>query len=181
MRWEWTDEGDDKVFKMWHLMKELSGRREVVYSKWFQNRATFFSRELFTALLALAEQKSQAPKGKMKEILETLEMDSPLSTKELKRMTDLQGKLNEAEYSRCMKQLFTRFQIVACGEVEDGAFPSLAVGATRHIYEDLWIAAKDMSPKKAFVVVDQWMPKGSDFRKFFERTIELKNLNELSD
>lgn len=33
LKWEWDDSGDQKVFKMWSLMKELSNCREVIYSK----------------------------------------------------------------------------------------------------------------------------------------------------
>src|SRR6476659_3749059 len=53
MRWEWDNSGDDSVAEMWGLMKRLSENREVVYSKWYQGRATFFSQELFAAMLRL--------------------------------------------------------------------------------------------------------------------------------
>lgn len=74
-------------------------------------------------------------------ILDTLEEDSPLSTKQLKMMTDLRGKDNEPIYNKSLKELFKRFLIVGYGEVDDGAFPSLAVAATKSIYEDLWLKA----------------------------------------
>ena len=48
MRWEWDDSGDQKVSDMWSLMKRLSTTKQVVYSKWYQGRATFFSLELFS-------------------------------------------------------------------------------------------------------------------------------------
>lgn len=178
MRWEWDETGDNRVGEMWLLMKRLSESREVVYSKWFQGRATFFRRELFTALLAV-HHAAKAPGDALSPtallLLETLEMDSPLSTKQLKKFTELQGRDNEPAYSRGMKELFTRFLIVGCGEVEDGAFPSLAVGATRLIYEDLWTEAEAFSTtaglKKARGIVDSALPVGSAFRKFFERTL----------
>ena len=50
--WEWDQEGDAAVHKMWSLMKDLSECREVVYSKWYQGRATFFSKQVFVAMLA---------------------------------------------------------------------------------------------------------------------------------
>lgn len=55
MRWEWDDDGDNKVGDLWLLMKKLSDSRQVVYSKWYQGRATFFSRDLFTALLKVTQ------------------------------------------------------------------------------------------------------------------------------
>src|SRR5436190_5698598 len=173
MVWEWNEDSDYKVADMWQLMKTLSDCREVVYSKWYQGRATFFSRELFVALLCLAR-TARIPRHELSEtgriLHEVLENNSPLSTKELKALADLRGKANEAAYSRGMKELFTRLLIVGFGEVEDGAFPSLAVGATELLYEDLWREGSDMSLRKAQTVIDRLMPEASHFRKFLEKT-----------
>lgn len=173
MRWEWDDQGDSKVADMWHLMKRLSDCRQVIYSKWYQGRATFFSREVFTAMLAILSRQPGRRSGLTRnanEILEILEGDSPLSTKELKALTDLQGKLNEPHYNRALKQLFTRLLIVAYGEVNDGAFPSLALGATRLLYEDLWSEAQTWDLEKAESILNQHLPEGSPFRMFWSRT-----------
>lgn len=172
MIWEWNEDSDDRIGEMWLLMKKLSDSREVVYSKWYQGRATFFSRELFRALLCLyvAEGEAQVSRSSMN-LLECLESDSPLSTKQLKKLTDLQGRDNEAEYNRGLKTLFQRFLIVGFGEVDDGAFPSLAVGATRVLYEDLWIESRDLDPTKAQEIVDRHMPLGSLTRKFLDKNL----------
>jgi hypothetical protein len=181
MRWEWTDDGDDKVAKLWHLMKKLSCGRQVVYSKWYKGRATYFSREVFCALLSELQRTPNFLTGlspQAFEILEILQGDSPLSTKELKAHTGLQGKLNEPTYNRAMKQLFSRFLIVAFGEVDDGSFPSLAVGATKLLYEDLWQGALALSKSRAQSIIDQALPPDSDFRKFFDRMIrEMQSQN----
>ena len=179
MVWDWNEDGDDKVAGMWQLMKILSDCREVVYSKWYQGRATFFSRELFTAMLSLAR-PARIPRHELSEtartLFEVLENNSPLSTKELKALTDLQGKHNEAAYSRGMKELFTRFLIVGFGEVEDGAFPSLAVGATELLYEELWREGTEMTARQTGAVIERLMPAGSHFRKFLEKTIVLEEV-----
>ncbi len=179
MIWEWNQDSDYKVANMWQLMKSLSDCREVVYSKWYQGRATFFSRDLFAALLCLAR-TARIPRHELSEtarvLFEVLENNSPLSTKELKALTDLRGKLHEGAYSRGMKELFTRFLIVGFGEVEDGAFPSLAVGATELLFEDLWREGAEMSPRKARVLIDRWMPAGSQFRRFLEKTAGLQEV-----
>jgi hypothetical protein len=173
MVWNWNEDSDYKIADMWQLMKTLSDCREVVYSKWYQGRATFFSRELFVAMTSFAR-TARIARHKLSEtariLYEVLESNSPLSTKELKALTELQGKHNEAAYSRGMKELFTRFLIVGFGEVEDGAFPSLAVGATELLYEDLWREGSDMSPRNAQTVLDRLMPAASHFRKFLEKT-----------
>lgn len=184
LKWEWDDNGDQKVFNMWQLMKELSTCKDVVYSKWYLGRATFFSRNLFVALIAIL--KSEAPLNfklsiQGKALLSELESDSPLSTRDLKKLTGLTGKDNEGSYNRGMKELFSRFLIVGFGEVDDGAFPSLAVGATQHIYEDLWLEANDIDLKTAQNQVDQYMPAGAEFRKYFEKIKQnLKNQSSVS-
>ena len=172
MRWEWSESGDDRVAQMWAMMKRLSDCKEVVYSKWHQGRATFFSREVFTAMLRLHRDKLEQPQLSMsaREILDALESDSPLSTKELKKITGLQGRDFEGEYNRAMKQLFKQLLIVGFGEVEDGAFPSLAVGATKNIYEDLWQAAQTLSLSEAQQIINRHLPEGSLFRKTFDKS-----------
>src|SRR6476620_6984546 len=88
MLWEWDDNGDDRVAQLWHLRGELSTTRKAVYTKWYQGRATYFSREVFTALLRVLNPdgfsaESLTPAART--ILSVLEGESPLSTKELKR------------------------------------------------------------------------------------------------
>jgi hypothetical protein len=101
-----------------------------------------------------------------------LENNSPLSTRKLKELTDLQGRLHEAEYSRAMKDLFSRLLIVGFGEVDDGAFPSLAVGATELLYDELWRQAEATPLRKAQATLDRLMPPLSHFRRFFDRTAD---------
>ena len=176
MRWEWNDDGDDRVARLWGLMKRLSNSRQAVYSKWYQGRATFFSRDLFTAMLSI-QMKTRDLKSELnfhsQALLDALEEDSPLSTKELKRMTDLQGKFNEPNYNRGMKILFQRLLIVGFGEVEDGAFPSLAVGATHMLYEDLWEEAQNMDSKTAQGLVERHLIPDSPMRKFFDKSLRV--------
>jgi hypothetical protein len=173
MVWDWNDDAAGPVHEMWSLMKRLSDCRDVVYSKWYQGRATFFSRELFEAMLCLRCLRADARRGlsfTARALFEVLENNSPLSTRRLKELTDLQGKLHEAEYSRAMKDLFTRLLIVGFGEVDDGAFPSLAVGSTELLFDDLWRNAEDMPDRKAQSTVDRLMPQASHFRRFFDKT-----------
>lgn len=181
MKWEWNESGDNRVGDMWLLMKKLSDCREVVYSKWYKGRATFFSRELFTALLKTMNEKPyllQTLSRTSQNLLDTLESDSPLSTKELKKMTDLQGKYNEAEYSRGLKDLFSKLLVIAYGEVEDGAFPSLAVGSTKNIYEDLWTEAQSLSLDQAQSTIKKYMPEGSLTEKFLTRVLKTADLTD---
>ena len=94
-----------RVAEMWQLMKLLSDSSEVVYSKWYQGRATFFSRELFQSMLAVRRLTFDPRRGlsnTAKTLLEVLENNSPLSTKQLQRAMDLEGRLNETVYSRAM-------------------------------------------------------------------------------
>lgn len=174
MIWDWNEDSDHRVGDMWQMMKRLSVCREVVYSKWYRGRATFFSHELFTALLCVRgthQMKRHELSDTARILFEVLENNSPLSTKQLKMLTDLQGRANEGTYSRAMTELFTRLLIVGFGEVDDGAFPSLAVGATELIYEELWRAGAQLSPSKARSTVDRLLPTGSHFRRHFEKNL----------
>jgi hypothetical protein len=174
MKWEWDDDGDDRVAQMWGLMKSLSSRTEVVYSKWYQGRATFFSREVFAALLAfrnkLELQKNLKPLSpEAREILSLLEDNSPLSTKVIKKEVALQGKRLESVYAKAMKELFCRLDIVAFGEVDDGAFPSLAIGATSLLFEDLVKDARLFSEKESQRVIEEFLPQESLWRREWNR------------
>ena len=171
MRWEWDSDGDGRVSDLWMLMKKLSDCGQVVYSKWYKGRATFFSRDLFVALMCVQGTEPHLSRT-ARTLLDALESNSPLSTKELKLETELRGKDNEPLYTKAMKELFLSLLIVAYGEVDDGAFPSLAVGATRNLFEELWNEAQTMKKSQAQALIDEAMPLGSEFRKFYERQMK---------
>lgn len=152
MRWEWDETGDGKLFELWRLREELARSREVVYGKYFQNRATFFSKSVFTDLLAIKGVNfTEIKNTEARNILSLLEMDSPLSTKQLKESSELKGKFFEASYHRALKELWQRLAIVGVGEIDDGAFPSLAHSATKTEFEDLWLRAQEIE------IADAWM------------------------
>ncbi|HEX4924838.1 MAG TPA: hypothetical protein VFV50_12165 [Bdellovibrionales bacterium] len=174
MRWEWDDEGDSRVADLWHLRERLSCSRQVVYSKWFRGRATLISFELFTAMLALYRSRSGRLGPYAQEILDLLMEDSPLSTKQLKKLSGLQGRSLEGLYTRSLKELWTRGLIVGFGEVDEGAFPSLAVGATQRIFEEHWDRSARLDQLEAAQIVSGYLPKGSAFRKYFDQTLEIK-------
>ncbi|HEU4411022.1 MAG TPA: hypothetical protein VFS43_37565 [Polyangiaceae bacterium] len=141
MRWAWDETGDDRVVELWHLRGRLAEDRRVVYTKWFRGRATFVSRPVFRALLSAvraARPPEQGLSPEARALLELLEESSPRSTRELRRGAGLEGKLLERAFVRAMSELWSRLLVVGAGEVDDGAFPSLAVGATRLLYEDLY-------------------------------------------
>jgi len=154
MRWEWDEDGDDRVGDLWHLRAELSTTRKVVYTKWFRGRATYLSRPIFSALLSALNPGDRSDSllslsALARTILRILDGESPLSPREIKRMADLKGKEHEAAYNRALKELWSRLLIVGYGEVDDGAFPSLAIGSTRVIYEDLWRESLEMNAQEA--------------------------------
>lgn len=182
MEWRWDIDGDDRVGQIWLLMKELSVSKEVVYSKWYKGRATFFSKSVFISMLRIM---SLVLKNKnqlsfcAQEILEALRGESPLSTKQLKEWTGLKGRLNEPTYNRSLKELFSCLQIVGFGEVNDGAFPSLAVGATQVIFEDLYRESRLISVQEALDTLNPIMVPNSLVHDFFvQQLIHFKNLRD---
>lgn len=169
MRWEWDDSADNKVVQMWRLREQLSRSGQVVYSKWYQGRATCFSKEVFTHLLAAArasQVKEKLPIRESKEILESLEMDSPLSTKKIKEAVGLQGKSLEGLYNKAMKDLWLPGLIVGFGEVEDSSFPSLAVGATSVLFEELWLESLDLEASESLEWIKSKIGQGNLFYKY---------------
>ncbi|WP_413557631.1 hypothetical protein [Bdellovibrio sp. HCB209] len=168
MVWEWDADADHKVSDLWLLKEELSRSNKVVYAKWYQNRATFFSKEAFVHMLAY--QRSERPfSHESQTILEALEMDSPLSTKQLKEIAELQGRSLEALYNRAMKALWQKLVIVAYGEIEDSSFPSTAVGATKTLFEPLWEQAQNITPEAAEKYLLKKLGADNKFWKFAKK------------
>lgn len=168
MNWEWSDKGDNRVPIIWHLREALSRSGKVVYTKWFQGRATFVSFDLFTALLshvvALHDPRIGLNPAALN-ILKALEEDSPLATRELRMYSDLSGKENESQFNKGIKELWNRLLIVGYGEKEEGGFPSLAVGATRLIFEELWDNACTLQVSKRDNIIETFLPKLSIWHK----------------
>jgi hypothetical protein len=172
MRWEWDTSGDDRVVRLWHLRTELSLCKKVVYTKWFSGRATFFSLPVFQALLAelaFPKESTRSLPEAARTVLRVLEEDSPLSTKQLKKETGLKGKDQESAYNKALKSLWERGLIVGFGEVDDGAFPSLAIGASQLLFDDLWEEAKSLSPAKTEKILNQLFQAQPLFKKEFEK------------
>ncbi|MGZ3747900.1 MAG: AlkZ-related protein [Pseudobdellovibrionaceae bacterium] len=151
MRWEWDSDGDNRVGELWVLREELSRSRQVVYSKWYRNRATFFSKEIFVNLLAyLGTSKGKVPLLKdSREALDLLLIDSPQSTPVLKENLGLRGKFLESQYNRILKPLWNYLYLVGFGESGGSSFPSLNIGASATLFEELWLASEGISQEEA--------------------------------
>ena len=172
MRWEWDNDGDTRVADLWHLRERLSSSGKVIYSKWFRGRATVISFELCAAMMVLLKTTADLPVTfQAREVMDLLNEDSPLSTKQLKKQAGLQGRDLEKVYTAALKQLWSRLLIVGFGEVDEGAFPSLAIGSTHVLFEELWQASLQLSEEEARKTVDRFLPKGSSFRKFFDQLV----------
>lgn len=179
MDWSWSEDGDNRVVRMWHLMKTLSDCRRVIYSKWYQNRATFFSNDFFTHLLAYQKHKVHSQiewTSTERQLLEILRNNSPMSTKELKAESGLKGKFFEAEYTRSLKKLFLHQYIVAYGEVEDGVFPSLALGATETLYEEEWLMADSISLKDCELEIKRVAGSSTAFQNYFKKQLKMTHV-----
>lgn len=170
MRWAWDQGADMRVVKLWQLREELASRRSVVYTKWYKGRATFFSQALFEALLARSLAAPLALGSEARELLSLLEDDSPQSTKQLRRAAGLTGRASERTWTRALRELWERLLIVGTGEVDDGAFPSLEVGATRWIFEELWERASRGPQPEHEPLLAEALPAHSSFGKHW-RTI----------
>lgn len=178
MRWEWDQNGDDRVPDLWIFREELSRSRKVLYAKWYRGRATFVSKKIAKALLASLNDMSRPHFGLSREardILELLEENSPLSTKQLKKMTSKQGKFWESTFQKALKELWERMLIVGWGEKDDGAFPSLNMASTKLYFEDLWKDATLMSGEMAHEIILSELKRSAAMLRFYQQ-VKIKNL-----
>lgn len=173
MNWSWDNGADDRVVELWHLRARLAESHEVAYGKWFKGRATFFSLPVFHALLAriceTGDPFADLPRA-AHDILALLRERSPLSTKILRVEAGLRGKQHDRAFNQAMKILWSRLLIVGVGEVEDGAFPSLAVGATELLFEDLWVSRKRVSASSR-KALDEALTRSKAFAKEHDRVL----------
>lgn len=166
MRWEWSEDGDTSVAGLWHLRARLARSGEVVYTKWFGGRATVFSREVFGATLSLVSRLPDPLTGlspESRRVLEALEEDSPQGTKRLRAVTEFDGRENEGAFNKATRPLWQRFLLVGAGEEEEGGFPSLSIGATKLLEEDLWDESKLLNDAAREQTIAKRLPRGSPF------------------
>ncbi|MGE9743580.1 AlkZ-related protein [Bdellovibrio bacteriovorus] len=171
MRWEWDQDGDNRVAEMWVLREELSRSEEVIYTKWFRNRATFFSKEVFLNMLAYlgsSQGRIQLPRSSQ-EALDSFLLDSPQSTKVIKENLGWQGKLMESHYNRAMKPLWSYLFLVGYGEVQDSSFPSLNMAAAQNLFEDLWLQSQSLDPQKAEAFLEKKLGSDNPFFKYAQK------------
>lgn len=167
MRWAWDAEADPRVALLWQLRERLARSRRVVYGKWYRGRAVFFSHALFVAMLAELAPWQVRLEPESREILRLLEEDSPQSSKQLRASAGLRGKASERIWTRATTRLWELLLIVGTGEVDDGAFPSLLMGATRSVFEELWERARREADGRHRALLAEKLPTGSPFAKFF--------------
>lgn len=173
MRWEWDTGGDNRVSELWYLREDLSRSHQVVYGKWFQNRATFIANDTFVRLLAFlrAEEFQAELTVDSANALEILTSDSPLSTKQLKAALELEGRLLEPTYNRALKPLWQHLVITAFGEFEDSSFPSLGIGATQVLFEDLWNESLAIPAGGAELWLRRKLGENNPFFKFARKVL----------
>ncbi|HEY6880624.1 MAG TPA: hypothetical protein VI299_21525 [Polyangiales bacterium] len=168
MQWAWDADADPRVASLWLLRERLARTRRVVYTKWYRGRAVFFSQPLFTAMLSVLRPWQRTRSGEASELLALLEEDSPQSSKLLRQHAGLRGKAGERRWTRATKELWEQLLVVGTGEVPDGAFPSLEMGATRWIFEALWEEAQRGEQRP---LLDQLLPVRTPFGKFWAQTL----------
>ncbi|HMN67935.1 MAG TPA: hypothetical protein PKC28_05285, partial [Bdellovibrionales bacterium] len=99
-------------------------------------------------------------------ILELLVSDSPLSTKQLKAAAELEGRSLESAYNRAMRPLWNHLLLVGFGEFEDSSFPSLGIGATQTLFEELWGEAEKLTPGQGERVLRSRLGDENPFMKW---------------
>ncbi len=57
------------------------------------------------------------------------------------------------------------------GEIDDGAFPSLAIGATSLIFEDLWSASRDLTLDEAHDTLKCVLGENSLWMRYWRKAL----------
>ena len=91
------------------------------------------------------------------------------TTKILRAEAGLRGRDNERVWMRSLDELWQHLLIVGTGEAEDGTFPSLEVGATRWIFEDLWDDAAKADKSRAEALIDARLGQSPSFLRHFRK------------
>lgn len=154
MRWQWDESGDNRLSRLWHFREKLSRSGQVVYSKWYRGRGTFFNFAEFERILACSWNFQQDLRTQLspdaQRIYEALLDNSPQSPRQLKKSCELNGRFFESVWNRATHELWQKGLMVGWGEIDDGAFPSLALGATERLFEPLWLHAQTLDPREAW-------------------------------
>ena len=83
---------------------------------------------------------------------------------------ELGGPAGERVYKKALDELWARLLILGGGEVDDGAFPSLAIGATDLLFEDLWENRNMPNPKGA-ALLDACIAASKPIARAFEKSL----------
>lgn len=173
MRWEWDESGDNRVAELWHLREQLSRSSKVVYAKWYKNRATVFSPECYrwfrSVLHSLPGYAGYSADARR--VFSVISDNSPISTKEIKKSAKQQFGMPGPVVEKCFPELWQRLLITGFGEVDDGAFPSLAVGAADRLFESWTEEADALSPEKSRTALVDKLGADSPFLKELDRLV----------
>lgn len=178
MRWEWNEDGDRRVETLWHQRGRISHSGQIFYSKWFRGRATVMSLDMTSVLITLLQAAPPSLSSPAQDVLDFLREDSPRSPRQIKAECGLQGRLMERYYERALKELWQRLYITGYGEIDDGAFPSLALGATSVLFENIWTsataAAKEPTAIENAHAFFQTHGSSAAFVKYLKQLLQLK-------
>ena len=174
MRWEWDDSGDNRVAELWHLREELSRSGKVVYAKWYKNRATVFSPECFRWFRSVlhAQPGFNGLSTVAQKLFSVIADNSPISTKEIKKTAKEQFGLASPTVEKAYPELWRRLLITGYGEVDDGAFPSLAVGAADRLFEQWTESADAASPDASRRALEKKLGADNLFVKELARVVQ---------
>lgn len=174
MRWEWDDGADGRVADLWHLREELSRSGKVVYAKWFKNRATFFSPDCFRWVRAVLKGQPgfSAPSADARRIFGIIGDNSPSSMKEVKKAAKSQHGLAGPVVEKSMADLWQRLWITGYGEVDDGAFPSLAVGTSEQLFEKWCDESDGLSAEEGRRKLEKKLGAENLFLKELDRVVK---------
>lgn len=149
MIWDWTRDTDPKVDRIRAVLWDLVDEEKIILTKWYRDKPTIFSEDSFLYMLAYLRSAKKFQMRETKKVLDTLEIDSPQATQELKEACGLRGSHFKSDYNQAMRELWHRLLIVEHGEVKISHLPSTTIGSTEKTFGDIWERSLSINKKDA--------------------------------
>lgn len=138
MNWEWDEDADRRVVRLWWLKNEVAQTKKVLYGRFLSNRPVLVSKDKAREMMKVMIRPQL--NALAREILNRLEDNSPQTKRMLARELRAEGwEFSKSEIEKSLLSLQKGFWIVNLGdsEREKGPMPSTEYAALSLVFPEL--------------------------------------------